>query len=188
METPQPRSDDPDADRAELTITIRVSGRAAQHLRRGAAVRQKPIEEIAADCVNDEIRRPVYDMLYRSGEDYATALEGLAKRLALIVRDLGALPSSAATEVIALAAAEQGGPLPYEWRERVINQLAGMWQGRTTEFGKRPDGSFGPLDNIKVDAVVTPAQWDALGRIGQPGSLGSGAQKALEAGIAVLDR
>ncbi|WP_327357939.1 hypothetical protein [Streptomyces sp. NBC_01304] len=165
-----------------------MSGQAAQRLRRGAEIRKRPVEEIAANCVSDEMRRPVYDMLYRSGDDYAATQDGLAKRLALIVRDLGALPASAATEVIALAAAEQGGPLPDEWRERVLDQLAEMWQGRTTEFGKRPDGSVGPLDDVKVHALVTPAQWDALGRIGAPGSLNSGAQKALETGIKALDR
>ena len=36
--------------------------------------------------------------------------------------------------------------------------------------------------------MVTPAQWDALARIGAPGSIALGAQKALEAGITAFDR
>jgi hypothetical protein len=63
-----------------------------------------------------------------------------------------------------------------------------MRTGRTTEFGARPDSSAGPLEDTKVHAMVTPTQWDALARIGAPGNIGLGGQKALEAGIATLDR
>ncbi|MEU3091673.1 hypothetical protein ACWCQ0_33605 [Streptomyces massasporeus] len=51
--------------------------------------------------------------------------------------------------------------------------------GRGTFFDKRADGTFGPVEDIKIDVLVTPEQWDALGRIGAPGSLASGAQKDL---------
>ncbi|MCI0386045.1 hypothetical protein [Streptomyces sp. CNQ085] len=37
------------------------------------------------------------------------------------------------------------------------------------------------MEDIKIDVLVTPEQWDALGRIGAPGSLASGAQKAMAA-------
>ncbi|MEU5599143.1 hypothetical protein [Streptomyces sp. NPDC020298] len=45
--------------------------------------------------------------------------------------------------------------------------------GRGTFFDKRANGTFGPVEDIKVDVLVTPEQWDALGRIGAPGSLAS---------------
>ncbi|MCX4862146.1 MULTISPECIES: hypothetical protein [Streptomyces] len=44
------------------------------------------------------------------------------------------------------------------------------------------------MEDIKIDVLVTPEQWDALGRIGAPGSLASGAQKAMAAGVASLDQ
>ena len=69
----------------------------------------------------------------------------------------------------------------------MVEQLTTMWAGRTTEYGRRPDGSVGPLESSKAEVVVTPGQWDALCRIGAPGSLGAGAQQAMEAGIAALD-
>ncbi|GAA2247418.1 hypothetical protein GCM10010232_38300 [Streptomyces amakusaensis] len=90
--------------------------------------------------------------------------------------------------MIAQAVAEQHGPLPEEWHQRMLEQLTELWTGRTTEFGQRPDGSVGPLEDTKVHAMVTPAQWDALARIGDPGSIALGTQKALEAGITALDR
>ncbi|KPC86405.1 hypothetical protein ADL27_45600 [Streptomyces sp. NRRL F-6602] len=70
----------------------------------------------------------------------------------------------------------------------MLEQLTEMWTGRTTEFGTRPDDSFGPLEKTQVQAMVTPAQWDALARIGAPGSIAQGVQEALEAGITALDR
>lgn len=60
--------------------------------------------------------------------------------------------------------------------------------GRGTFFDKRADGTFGPVEDIKIDVLVTPKQWDALGRIGAPDSLASGAQKAMAAGVASLDQ
>ncbi|MFE0645951.1 hypothetical protein ACFW2Y_30740 [Streptomyces sp. NPDC058877] len=54
--------------------------------------------------------------------------------------------------------------------------------GRGTFFDKRADGTFGPVEEIKIDVLVTPGQWDALGRISAPGSLASGAQKAMQPG------
>ncbi|MEV6319195.1 hypothetical protein [Streptomyces sp. NPDC051776] len=188
MDIPTPRPMDTADERDELTVAVRLTGQSAARLRRGAAIQQRPLEDVAAECIGDEMRRDVYDALYSSSETYAAALDGLAKRLALIVRELGALPSGAAAQVIALAAAEKHGLLPEEWRQRMLEQLTAMWTGRTTEFGKRPDASIGPLEDIKVDTMVTPAQWDALARIGAPGSLECGLQKALQAGISALDR
>ncbi|MFE0043687.1 hypothetical protein [Streptomyces albireticuli] len=189
MDTPAPHpADDAAGEHAELTVTVRLTGQSAARLRRAADIQQRPIEEVAAECIGDEMRRDVNGTLYSGSDSYAATLDGLAKRLALIVRGLGALPSGAAAKVIALAAAEQHGPLPEEWHQRMLEQLTEMWTGRTTEFGERPDGSVGPLEDTKVDAMVTPAQWDALARIGAPGSLALGTQKALEAGITALDR
>ncbi|WP_282698090.1 hypothetical protein [Streptomyces sp. CC208A] len=190
---PSPQTDatasPPDVpDPGARTVTVRLSGQSARRLRRAAEIQQRPAEEVAAECIVDEMRRDVHEALYSSSETYAASLEGLAKRLALIARELGALPSGAAAQVIALAAAEKGGLLPEEWRHRMLEQLTEMWTGRTTEFGTRPDGSTGPLEDIKVDTMVTPAQWDALARIGAPGSIAAGVRKALEAGITTLDR
>ncbi|MFJ4465713.1 hypothetical protein [Streptomyces sp. NPDC088928] len=187
MDTPAPRpADDVGGEHAELTVTVRLTGQSAGRLRRAAEIQQRPVEEVTAECISDEMHRDVHDALY--SDAYAATLDGLAKRLALIVRELGALPSGAAAHVIAQAAAEQHGSLPEEWHQRMLEQLTEMWTGRTTEFGARPDGSVGPLEDIKVHAMVTPAQWDALARIGAPGSIALGTQKALEAGITALDR
>ncbi|MFC7472685.1 hypothetical protein ACWG43_15010 [Streptomyces albidoflavus] len=192
MDTPAPRpTDDVGGEHAELTVTVRLTGQSAGRLLRAAEIQQRPVEEVAAECISDEMRRDVHDALYSDAlysDAYAATFDGLAKRLALIVRGLGALPSGAAAHVIAQAAAEQHGPLPEEWHPRMLEQLTEMWTGRTTEFGARPDGSVGPLEDIKVHAMVTPAQWGALARIGAPGSIALGTQKALEAGITALDR
>ncbi|RDG33459.1 hypothetical protein DVH02_31285 [Streptomyces corynorhini] len=189
MDTPAPRpADDAAGEHAELTVTVRLTGRSARRLRRAADIQQRPVEEVAAECIGNEMRRDVHEALYSGSDAYAATLDGLAKRLALIVRELGALPSGAAAHVIAQAAAEQHGPLPEEWHQRMLEQLTEMWTGRTTEFGVRPDGSVGPLEDVKVHAMVTPAQWDALARIGAPGSIALGTQKALEAGVTALDR
>lgn len=58
--------------------------------------------------------------------------------------------------------------------------------GRTTEFGTRSDGSLGPLEDTTVSVAVTPEQWDALARIGDPGSISDGANRAVTAGITAL--
>lgn len=180
------RSSDDD-ERRELSLTIRLTGQTAQRMRRAAAIQQRPVEEVAAECVRDELGRDLYDALYANVEDYAATLDGLAQRLALIVRELGGLPSGAAARVIALAQAEKGGHFP-DVHERMVGQLTRMWAGRTIEYGKRPDGSVGPLEDSKVEVTVTPEQWDALARIGAPDSLGSGAQRAMDTGIESLDR
>ncbi|WKK24120.1 hypothetical protein QZH56_36710 [Streptomyces olivoreticuli] len=183
--TPHPTDDV--GELAELTVTGRLTGQSAAHLCRCTAIQQRPVEEVAAECIGDEMCRGVCDALYSGCETYAAALEGLAKRLALIVRELGALPSGVAAKVIALAAAEKHGPLPDEWQKHMLEQLTDLWTGCTTEFGERPDGSVGPVEDTKIHALVTPAQWDALARIGAPGSLTHGTHKALEAGITALD-
>ncbi|GHJ19118.1 hypothetical protein ACH4KL_32390 [Streptomyces albus] len=189
MDTPAPRpADDAVGEHAELTVTVRLTGQSARRLHRAAEIQQRPIEEVAAESISDEMRRDVHGTLYSGSDTYAATLDGLAKRLALIVRELGALPSGAAAHVIARAAAEKLGPLPEEWHQRMLEQLTEMWTGRTTEFGTRPDDSFGPLEKTQVQAMVTPAQWDALARIGAPGSIAQGVQEALEAGITALDR
>ncbi|MGW7673076.1 hypothetical protein ACWGJX_39180 [Streptomyces sp. NPDC054775] len=190
MDSPAPHPDsvspDPD-DSGELVATVRVSGQAARRLRRAAAFQQRPVDDVAADCVRDELHRDVYDVLYTNVDDYASTLDGLSQRLALLVRELGALPAGDAAKVIAQAAAEKGGHLPDPWHDRMVEQLTSLWAGRGTFFDKRADGTFGPVEDIKIDVLVTPEQWDALGRIGAPGSLTSGAQKAMAAGIASLD-
>ncbi|MEU4735668.1 MULTISPECIES: hypothetical protein [Streptomyces] len=189
MDTPAPHpADDAAGEHAELTVTVRLTGQSARRLRRAAEIQQRPVEEVAAESISDEMHREVHDALYSGSDAYAATLDGLAKRLALIVRELGALPSGAAAHVIAQAAAEKHGPLPEEWHQCMLEQLTEMWTGRTTEFGARPDGSVGPLEDTKVHAMVTPAQWDALARIGAPGSIALGTQEALKAGIAALDR
>ncbi|RLL65562.1 hypothetical protein [Streptomyces sp. Z26] len=189
MDTPAPRpADDAVGEHAELTVTVRLTGQSARRLRRAAEIQQRPIEDVAAECISDDMHRDVHEALYSGSDAYAATLDGLAKRLALLVRELGALPSGTAAKVIALAAAEKHGPLPEEWHQRMLEQLTDLWTGRTTEFGQRPDGSVGPLEDIKVHAMVTPAQWDALARIGTPGSLAHGTQKALEVGSTALDR
>ncbi|RZE85456.1 hypothetical protein C0R04_30375 [Streptomyces albidoflavus] len=189
MDTPAPHpADDAAGEHAELTVTVRLTGQSARRLRRAAEIQQRPVEEVAAESISDEMHREVHDALYSGSDAYAATLDGLAKRLALIVRELGALPSGAAAHVIAQAAAEKHGPLPEEWHQRMLEQLTEMWTGRTAEFGARPDGSVGPLEDTKVHAMVTPAQWDALARIGAPGSIALGTQEALKAGIAALDR
>ncbi|WP_143608713.1 hypothetical protein [Streptomyces sp. CB03234] len=189
MDTPAPHpADDAVGEHAELTVTVRLTGQSARRLRRAADIQQRPVEEVAAECISDEMRRDVHEALYSGSDAYAATLDGLAQRLALLVRELGALPSGPAAHVIAQAAAEQHGPLPEEWHRRMLEQLTEMWTGRTTEFGARPDGSVGPLEKTQVQAMVTPAQWDALARIGAPGSIAQGVQEALEAGITALDR
>lgn len=189
MDTPAPHpADDAAGEHAELTVTVRLTGQIAARLRRAAEIQQRPIEDVAADSIGDEMHRAVHEALYSGSDAYAATLDGLAQRLALIVRELGALPSGAAAHVIAQAAAEQHGPLPEEWHRRMLEQLTELWTGRTTEFGRRPDGSVGPLEDTKLHAMVTPAQWDALARIGAPGSIAQGVQEALEAGITALDR
>ncbi|WP_405523697.1 hypothetical protein OG426_10495 [Streptomyces canus] len=60
--------------------------------------------------------------------------------------------------------------------------------GRSTFFDNLRRRHLGPVEGIKIDVLVTPEQWDALGRIGAPGSLASGAQKAMAAGVASLDQ
>lgn len=110
------------------------------------------------------------DTLYTNVEDYAaTTLDDPAQRLALIVRELGGLPSGAAARVIALAEAEEGGRFP-DVHERMVRQLATMWAGCMVEYGTRSDGSVGPLEDTKVDVTVTPEQWEALCCIGEPDS------------------
>lgn len=185
---PHPADDNAVDEHAELAVTVRLTGPSARRLRRAAEIQQRPIEEVATECIGDEMRRDVHEALYSGSDVHAATLDGLAQHLALIVRELGALPSGAAAHVIAQAAAEHHGPLPKEWHQRMLEQLTELWTGRTTEFGARPDGSVGPLEDTKVHAMVTPAQWDALTRIGTPGSIALGAQKALEAGITALDR
>lgn len=184
MNTPDPANELEET--AELTCTVHLAGKTARRLQRAAAIQQRPAEYVAAECIHDELDRDLSEALYTNVEDYAATLDGLAERLALMARELVALPSGAAARVIALAQAEKGGHFP-DMHERVVQQLTRMWAGRLTEFGERADGSAGPLENTKVDVMVTPDQWDALARIGNPDSLAHGAQHALEAGIATLD-
>jgi hypothetical protein len=129
----------------------------------------------------------VYDALYANAERYAIGLDGLAERLAELVRELAALPSAAAARVIALAESANLS-LPDEWSERLIHQLTTLWERRTTEFGRWPDGTAGPVENTDVSVTVIPEQWDACSRIGAPDSLSVGAGKALAVGIKALDR
>jgi hypothetical protein len=172
----------------ELLLTIRLTGQAADRVRHIADVKELPAERIAADCVSDELDRDWYDALYAHRNHYGPALEGLARRLTDLVQELAALPSGDAATIVALAVAEGSGRLPDPWHERMVQQLAQTWSGRTTEFGPRPNGSIGPLENTAVSTTVTPAQWDALARIGTPGSISDGARQAMSAGIAALDR
>ncbi|ELP66345.1 hypothetical protein STRTUCAR8_10246 [Streptomyces turgidiscabies Car8] len=88
-----------------------MSGTAARHLRRAAAFQQRPVNDVAADCVRDELHRDVYDVLYTNVEDYASTADGLSQRLALLVRELGALPAGDAAKAIAQAAAPGANPL-----------------------------------------------------------------------------
>ena len=85
----------------------------------------------------------MYDALYANAERYAIGLDGLAERLAELVRELAALPSADAARVIALAESAKLS-LPDEWGERLIHQLTTLWERRTTEFGRRPDGTAVP--------------------------------------------
>ncbi|MGK5544978.1 hypothetical protein ACSNOH_09635 [Streptomyces sp. URMC 127] len=106
MDTPAPRpADDAVGEHAELTVIVRLTGQSARHLRRAAEIQQRPVEQVAAECISDEMHRDLHDTLYSSSDTYAASLDGLAERLALIVRELGALPSRAAAHVIAQAAA-----------------------------------------------------------------------------------
>ncbi|MGW0316079.1 hypothetical protein [Streptomyces flavidovirens] len=79
MDTPAPHPDsashDTD-DSGELVTTVRVSGKAARRLRRAAAFQQRPVDDVAADCVRDELDRDVYDVLYTNIDDYASTLNG----------------------------------------------------------------------------------------------------------------
>ncbi|CAL9480767.1 hypothetical protein SUDANB176_03043 [Streptomyces sp. enrichment culture] len=81
MDTPAPHpesaSPDPE-DGSELVATVRLDGQAARRLRRAAAFQRRPVDDVAADCVCDELDRDVYDVLYTNVDDYASALDGLA--------------------------------------------------------------------------------------------------------------
>jgi hypothetical protein len=35
--------------------------------------------------------------------------------------------------------------------------LTQRWRRLDTAFGKRPDGTYGPLENIVIEAEITPA-------------------------------
>ncbi|MFF2619723.1 hypothetical protein [Kitasatospora sp. NPDC058046] len=174
-------------DGPEPTEGVRLVGHSDGGLRLGARTQQHPIGEAAAGCIGNGTHRDVNEVPYNDRDTYTAALGSLAGHLALIVRDLDALPPEAAAHVIAQAAAQQHGPLPEEWHRHVVGQLTEMWTGRATAFGTRPNGSFGPFRNTRVQVMVTPAQWDALARIGAPHGIAQGAQEALAAGITALD-
>ncbi|MFE7115522.1 hypothetical protein ACFU99_08880 [Streptomyces sp. NPDC057654] len=173
---------------APLDLTIHLDGKTAATVRRIAAIKKLPPEEIAAECVRDELRRETYDALYMNATHYAVGLNEAARKLAEMVCELGALPARDAAKAVALAETAKLGPLPYEWRQRILQQLTSLWEGRTTEFGRRADGTTGPLEDADLGVRVTPEQWDACARIGAPDSLAAGARKALAAGIEALDQ
>ncbi|MFJ1823396.1 hypothetical protein [Streptomyces sp. NPDC088178] len=177
MDTPAPHPDsaspDPD-DSRELVATVRVDGEAARGLRRAAAFQQRPVDDVAADCVRDELDRDVYDVLYTNVDDYASTLDGLSQRLALLIRELGALPTGDAAKVIAQAAAEKGGHLPDPWHDcsrlsttdaAAASQLCPGTTAGYTASPARPIGAPIP----RVGAGLTPIPWGVLLRRWMPG-------------------
>ncbi|MEU6990626.1 hypothetical protein ABZ953_08225 [Streptomyces sp. NPDC046465] len=170
-----------------MELTIHLDGKTAATVRRIAAFKERPPEEIVAECVRDELGHEMYDAMYANAAQYAAGLDGLARQLAEVVRDHGALPSRDAAKIVALVDAAKLCPLPAELGERILQQLTTLWEGRSTEYGKRSDGTFGPVENTELGVQVTPEQWDACARIGAPDSLAAGARKALATGIEALD-
>ncbi|WP_406109855.1 hypothetical protein [Kitasatospora purpeofusca] len=79
-------------EHAGLTVTVRLSGHSATLLRRRAEIQQRPIEEVAAECIGNEMRRDVHEALYSVSGTYAAALDALAEHLALAVREPGTPP------------------------------------------------------------------------------------------------
>lgn len=73
-------------------MTVRLSGHSATLLRRRAEIQQRPIEEVAAECIGNEMRRDVHEALYSVSGTYAAALDALAEHLALAVREPGTPP------------------------------------------------------------------------------------------------
>ncbi|MFI5803472.1 hypothetical protein [Streptomyces sp. NPDC051561] len=180
---PNPRD-----DKTSLDLSIHLDGKTAAMVRRIAAIKERPHEEIVAECVRDELGHKMHDAMYANAAEYAVGLDGLARQLAEVVRDLGALPSRDAARIVALVDAAKLCPLPAELGERILQQLTALWEGRITEYGKRRDGTFGPVDDTDLGVRVTPEQWDACARIGAPDSLAAGARKALAFGIEALDQ
>ncbi|MFE2728054.1 hypothetical protein [Kitasatospora sp. NPDC059327] len=79
---------------------------------------QRPAGEVPAECAGDGTGRDLNEAPYGDSDSdrYPSALGSLAGHLALVVRELGALPPGAAAHVIARAAAEHHGPGPGERR------------------------------------------------------------------------
>ncbi|MGH4032894.1 hypothetical protein ACQB60_28620 [Actinomycetota bacterium Odt1-20B] len=184
MENQPPNAPD---EKAPLDLTIRLDGKTAATVRRVATMKELPPEQIVTECVRDELGHKLYDGMYANAAEYAAGLGGLARQLAEVVRDLGALPSRDAAKIVASVDAAKLCSLPDELGERILQQLTTLWEGRITEYGKRSDGTVGPVEDTDLGVRVTPAQWDACARIGAPDSLAAGARKALAAGIEALD-
>ncbi|WP_199546341.1 hypothetical protein [Streptomyces sp. N35] len=154
----------------DLEVTVRLSGRAAHHVRRRAEVTGMSLETVTAEAVGDEFRRRTYDSLYAIRVNHAARIEGLAGRLAKMMLELGGLPRTDVGAALALATDMFGDELHDDVRARQVAQMASLYADYGTAFGERPDGSYGPVEETKVRFSVTPEQYDALRRIGYPGN------------------
>ncbi|WP_159394290.1 hypothetical protein [Streptomyces sp. NRRL S-495] len=79
-------------EHTEMTVTVRLADRTAGLLRRRAEIQQRPIEEIVAECISNEMRRDVHEALYNVSDTYAATIDALAEHLALVVREPCAPP------------------------------------------------------------------------------------------------
>lgn len=155
---------------APLSLTITLDANTARAVTLIATEQQRSREQVAADAVADEIDRDVYDALYGRA-DYAATLDGLARRLAELARDLLALPRHDAARTIALAKAaklphpDPNNPVAVRLQHDLIEQTTREWLTRSVEYALRPNGRLGPITDTVIEVTLTPAGHDALDRI-----------------------
>jgi hypothetical protein len=178
----------PQATNGTHTISITLSAKAFDRLAHVADVQDRAVEEVASDAVIDQLNGEIYQLLYRDRDEWIAGLEGWSQRLAQLMRDLADLPRHDAARMIALAHAQVAGAMPEQYFQRQVEQLTEHGLERIgIRWGRREDGSAGPLQASPVEAVASPAQWDALRRIGAPGSINDAMQAVLATGIDALD-
>lgn len=178
----------PPAAHGTHTISITISTQVFDRLAHIAEVQGRAVEEVATDAVVDQLNGEIYRLPYRDRGTWMAGLEGWSLRLAELIRDLADLPRHDATRMIALTHAQIARSMPEQLFERHVEQLTRHWLERVgTRWGRREDGSADPLEDSPVEAMASPEQWDALRRIGSPGSINDAMQAVLAADIAALD-
>lgn len=175
-----------ETSRPEKTFSVALSSKALARVQHIADVKGRRVEEVIAELAQEGMQRPVLEVLYADADSWQAWLQGASLRLAEVMRELNALPLPEAAKVIALTHASVGGLVPESHFQAHVERLTQRWVSRGglgTSWGRRVDGTVGPLEDLPVSVTVTPQQWDLLAQIGAPGSVEEGLEAVVAAGI-----